>query len=162
MPGTLPKPGNFPARNRIISGITDGTLIVEGAEKSGAMITVRDAIDQNRDVFAVPGGIYSPLSAAPNRMIVDGAIPVLSPWEILEHYRWAERPERRRAEPRREIALTEEELQLVAPLREQKLSFEELTHLTGFSAQKINSYLTMLELRGIIVKVPGGMYRAYL
>jgi len=70
LPGMQPVPGNFPARNRIISGMADGVLIVEGVLKSGAMITVNTAADQNRDVFAVPGSIYSSLSTAPNKLIV--------------------------------------------------------------------------------------------
>lgn len=162
LPGTQPLPGHFPKRNRIISGLTRGTLLVEGAKKSGAMITVNCAIDQNRDVFAVPGSIYSPLSAAPNRMIVDGAVPVISPWEILEHYRWASRPEVSDANPHQAVQLDPDQLKIVEPLREQELSFEELTQITGFTASKLNSHLTMLELRGIIMKVPGGFYRAYL
>ena len=162
LPGTQPLPGHFPQRNRIISGLCRGTLLVEGASKSGAMITVNCALDQGRDVFAVPGGIYSPLSAAPNRMIVDGAIPVISPWEVLEYYRWGSRPEVSDANPHAAVKLEPDELKIVEPLREQALSFEELTRATGFSASKLNSHLTMLELRGIIVKVPGGMYRAYL
>ena len=160
--GTKPLAGNFPPRNRIISGLSAGTVLVEGAQKSGAMITVNCALDQGRDVFAVPGSIYSPLSAAPNRMIVDGATPVISPWEILEYYRWGKSPEVSAANPHREIELDADEAALVNPMREQELSFEELTQITGFSPSKLNSHLTMLELRGIIVKVPGGMYRAYL
>ena len=162
IPGTPPNAGNFPPRNRIISGLCAGVLLVEGAKKSGAMITVNDALEQGRDVFAVPGSIYSPLSETPNRMIVDGAIPVLSPWEILEHYRWAARPEVSAANPLTAPALEPDEAALVEPLREQSLSFDELAAITGFSAAKLNSHLTMLELRGIIVRVPGGMYRAYL
>ena len=162
IPGTQPLPGNFPPRNRIISGLADGTLLVEGAKKSGAMITVNFALEQGRDVFAVPGSIYSPLSATPNRMIVDGANPVISPWEILEYYHWGKRPEVSDANPHREVQLDADERALVEPLLEQELSFEELVQLSGFSAQKLNSHLTMLELRGIIMKVPGGMYRAYL
>lgn len=161
-PGTPPLAGHFPQRNRIISGLTRGTLLVEGAQKSGAMITVNCALDQGRDVFAVPGSIYSPLSATPNRMIVDGAVPVISPWEVLEYYRWGSRPEVSAANPHQAVKLEPEELKLVEPMREQELSFEELTEITGFSASKLNSHLTMLELRGIIMKVPGGMYRAYL
>ena len=162
MPGMPPVPGNFPARNRIISGLSRGTLLVEGAEKSGAMITINFALEQGRDVFAVPGCIYSPMSATPNRMIVDGANPVISRWEILEYHRWGKRPARQDDNPPKPVELSEEERRLVEPLLSEELSFEELVQLTGFSAQKINSYLTMLELRGIIVKVPGGMYRAYL
>ena len=66
-------------------------LLVEGSQTSGAMITANLAAEQGRDVFAVPGSIYSPLSAAPNRLIFDGANPALSAWDILEHYRWAAR-----------------------------------------------------------------------
>ena len=161
-PGTTPTPGNFPARNRIISGMSDGVLIVEGAQKSGAMITVNNALDQNRDVFAVPGSIYSPLSAAPNRLIVDGCTPVLSGWDILEHYRWASRPDPRVSAPRAKITLDPEDDQIVRPLLEQELSFDELANLVDFPISKLNSHLTMLELRGIIVKVPGGLYRAYI
>ncbi len=162
VPGTKPLPGHFPARNRIISGLSRGVLIVEGAEKSGAMITVNTATDQNRDVFAVPGSIYSPLSAAPNRLILEGAIPALSGWDILEHYRWAERADSFRAAPRPKLELDPEDDQIVRPLLEQELSFDELANLVDFPIAKLNSHLTMLELRGIIVKVPGGMYRAYL
>ena len=162
VPGTSPQPGNFPARNRIISGLSAGVLLVEGAQRSGAMITINCALEQGRDVFAVPGSIYSPLSAAPNRMIVDGATPVISPWEVLEFYRWGSRPEVSDADPHAKIQLDPEQRALVEPLREQELSFEELAQITGFSPAKLNSHLTMLELRGIIVKVPGGMYRAYM
>ena len=160
-PGTRPLAGHFPARNRIISGLTQGTLLVEGAKGSGAMITVNFALEQGRDVFAVPGSIYSPLSATPNRMIVDGAKPVVSAWEILDCYHWAEKP---RDLPTKSptVDLDDEEKRIVLPLTEQELSFSELAELTQISPSKLNSHLTMLELRGIIVKVPGGMYRAYL
>ena len=160
-PGAPPVPGNFPARNRIISGLSQGTLIVEGAKVSGAMITVNLALEQGRDVFAVPGSIYSPLSSAPNQMILDGATPVLSPWDILEHYRWGCRPNPDSARPAPAPELDPEEEALVAPLRNEALSFEELAQITGLPAAKLNSHLTMLELRGIIEKVPGGLYRAY-
>ena len=109
-----------------------GTLLVEGAEKSGAMITVRDAMDQNRDVFAVPGSIYSSLSAMPNRLIVEGAQPVLSGWQILEYYRWAARPDAREEQPHAKVVLDHEDDQIVKPLLEQELSFDELANLVDF------------------------------
>ena len=161
IPGTKPLSGHFPARNRIISGLTQGTLLVEGAKGSGAMITVNFATEQNREVFAVPGSIYSPLSAMPNRLIVDGAHPVISAWEILDFFRWAEKPERLPDAPPA-VELDDTEKSIVIPLTEQELSFEEIVNLTQIPPSKLNSYLTMLELRGIIVKAPGGMYRAYL
>ena len=101
-PGTPPLPENFPPRNRIISGLTKGTLIVEGAKGSGAMITVGDALDQGRTVFAVPGSIYSPMSATPNQLITEGAVPAISPWSILEYLRWRNRVSARaRSSPKR-------------------------------------------------------------
>ncbi len=159
-PGTQPSKGSFPARNRIISGLSRGVLIVEGAVNSGAMITVNLAMEQGRDVFAVPGSIYSPLSEAPNKLILEGATPVLSAYDILEHYRWACRPEIARSAAPAPV-LDEEEMPLVSALKEQELSFDELCAISKFPAAKLNSLLTMLVLRGIIVKVPGGLYRAY-
>ena len=159
-PGTLPLPGNFPRRNRIISALCQGTLLVEGAKDSGAMITVNDALEQGRDVFAVPGSIYAPLSEMPNRMIADGAMPVLSPWDILEYYHWDHRPQAPVSHASSAVKLDPDEEILVSALRLEELSFDELTVLSGFSAAKLNSHLTMLELRGIIVKAPGGLYRA--
>ena len=130
-PGTKPTAGNFPARNRIVSGLCEGTLIVEGAKASGAMITVNLALDQGREVFAVPGSIYSPLSEAPNQMILDGAVPVLSPWDILEHCRWARRPAGGAAKPAPKRDLGPEAEAIVAPLRNEALSFEDLAQITG-------------------------------
>ena len=164
VPGTLPAPGNFPPRNRIISGLCPGTLIVEGAQGSGAMITVRDALDQNRDVFAVPGSIYSPLSAMPNRLIVDGAQPVLSCEEILTYYRWADGPAKQTAAPDTGAfeALEPVEQAVVGPLRSESLSFDELSAATGLGAAELGRLLTLLEIRGIVERQSGNLYRAYL
>jgi predicted Rossmann fold nucleotide-binding protein DprA/Smf involved in DNA uptake len=93
---------------------------------------------------------------------VEGAIPAISGWDILEHYRWAARPDSSYAAPKARIELDPEDDQIVKPLLEQELSFDELANLVDFPSAKLNSHLTMLELRGIIVKVPGGLYRAYL
>ena len=158
VPGTRPLAQHFPARNRIISAMSDGLLLVEAAKGSGAMLTVDFALEQGRDVFAVPGSIYSLLSAEPNRLIAEGATPALGPWEILEHFRWAERPTSSTA-LKREIQLDADESALVEPLRIEEMSFDELVARTGFNSAKLNSLLTMLELRGIIKQAPGRMYR---
>ena len=93
---------------------------------------------------------------------MEGAIPALSGWDVLEHYRWASREDASKSAPRPKLELDPEDDQIVQPLLEQELSFDELANLVDFPIAKLNSHLTMLELRGIIVKVPGGMYRAYL
>lgn len=87
VPGTPPYKWNFPKRNRIISGISDGVLVVEAPEKSGALITARQALDQGRDVFVVPGNIDVPSCAGSNALLRDGAIMVTSGWDVTSEYR---------------------------------------------------------------------------
>lgn len=157
--GVAPLAHHFPARNRIISGMCAGVLLVEGAKASGGMITVNYAQDQGREVFAVPGSIYAPQSYSPNRLIQSGATPVLSPWDILEAMRWGVRPSVARQQEKGELMVNEEERQVVEPLINEELSFGELARKTNFSVQKLNSLLTTLELRGIIKRVPGNLYR---
>ena len=86
VPGTPPYKWNFPKRNRVISGISDGVLVVEAPEKSGALITARQALDQGRDVFVVPGNIDVPSCAGSNALLRDGAIMVSSGWEVVSEY----------------------------------------------------------------------------
>ena len=157
-PGTTPQAQYFPARNRIISGLSEGTLMVEGGLRSGGMITANDCIEQGRDLFVVPGSIYASMSAGPNSLLMQGAFPAVSPWDIPEHYRWGQRPSKQVKEE--EISLSPEEAPVVHQLRRQEMTLGELSAETGFPAAKLNSVLTMLELRGIICKVPGGAYRA--
>ena len=158
-PGTPPYATNFPARNRIISALSQGVLMVEGRKNSGAMITLNFAGDQGKDAFAVPGSIYSPLSEGPNQLIFDGVQPVRDAYDILEYYHWTERPsEQPGSQP--EVPLDPDEAKLVEPLRIEALSFDELAAQTGFNSARLNSLLTILELRGIIKQLPGRVYRA--
>lgn len=85
-PGTRPLAHHFPVRNRIISGLSLGVVVVEGRAASGALITARHALEQGRDVFAVPGNIDSPMSVGPNRLLRDGAIPLLSGEDVAREY----------------------------------------------------------------------------
>ncbi len=85
-PGTPPYPGNFPKRNRIISGLSNGVLVVEAPEKSGALITARLAADQGRDVFAVPGNIDQPSFVGSNQLLRDGAMVASSGWDVVGEY----------------------------------------------------------------------------
>ena len=86
-PGTEPLPGHFPVRNRIISGLSLATVVVEAPEKSGALITANTALEQGRDVFAVPGPIDAPMSRGCNRLIADGAAGLITDsWDVLREY----------------------------------------------------------------------------
>ena len=86
LPGEQPKPWHFPERNRIISGISNGVLVIEAPERSGALITARNALEQGRDVFAVPGNIDMPTCVGSNDLLADGAIAVRSGWDVLQEY----------------------------------------------------------------------------
>lgn len=85
-PGTEPKPWHFSARNRIISGVSNGVLVVEAPKSSGALITARHALEQGRDVFVVPGNINSPTCEGSNALLQEGAAPVLSGWDVVSGY----------------------------------------------------------------------------
>lgn len=85
-PGERPSAGSFPRRNRLISGLATATVVVEAAERSGALITASAAADQGREVLAVPGPITSPTAAGVNRLLRDGATPYLEPLDLLQHY----------------------------------------------------------------------------
>ena len=157
MPGVEPRAMNFPSRNRIISGLAKGVTVVEAGEKSGTSITVDFALEQGRDVFAVPGRITDEKSAGTNGMLRSGmAKIVLSADDILEEYGVA-----RRAEPRK-AANTEQlpfEQQLIFRLlMAGERSFDELCELTGFDAAKLNFTLTEMEFSEIIKQSPGRLY----
>ena len=85
-PGTASEKHHFPERNRIIAGLSQGIIVIEAKEKSGALITARLGLDYNRDVFALPGPITSVNSSGTNRLIKDGAMPLTGPMDVLEFY----------------------------------------------------------------------------
>lgn len=158
-PGARVYASSYPARNRIISGLCPAALIVEAGRKSGAMITASLALEQSREVFAVPGSIYSDACKGSNSLIADGAAPALDEWCVLEPMGWATKP-CAKAQAEAPVALSEEELRVVQPLRNEIFNTEELAEITKISWERLNYLLTTLELRGIIIKVAGGGYRA--
>jgi DNA processing protein len=157
--GVRPEATNFPARNRIVSGLGRATLVIEAGERSGALLTARFAGEQGRDVMAVPGPITSPRSVGTNRLIQDGARLILSAEDVLSELGWRAVPL-----PPAQLGLgsllpsTDVESALLEKLAEEALSADDLSRALGRSAQEISTALTMLELKGRIRQVAGLNY----
>lgn len=145
-PGTQPRQGFFPARNRIISGISAGLLVVEAAEKSGALITATCAMEEGRDVFAVPGSIFSDVSIGTNRLIQDGVKPITCGQDILDEYQMSL--------PKQEvkkISLTKEEHMVHTALQyDYAMSTEELAMRTNLEVGQLALIVLQLMLRGLV------------
>lgn len=157
-PGTPPDSSNFPPRNRIISGLSLAVVIVEAGETSGALITAGFASDQGRDVFAVPGNIHAPQSKGPNRLIRNGAHPLLQPQDVLEALDLTRNLERR--EIRRAAPADATEATLLGVLDQQPLHVDEIRSQTGLPIERVSAALTMMELKGLVRQVGGMNYVA--
>lgn len=159
--GTPPYPGNFPRRNRIISGLAVGTLVVEANIKSGSLITARLAMEQNRDVFALPGPVASPQSRGCHTLIKQGAKLVEEPADILEEIGISTNlPDEHIAPfatgPKGKIATTAESRAMNA-IDHQGSLFQTILDAGGFTVQELNAQLIHLEAAGII-RQEGGRY----
>ncbi len=151
-----PEGKNFPPRNRLISGLSLGVMVVEAAERSGALITANFALEQGRDVFAVPGNINSVASQGPNRLIQDGAKLVTSVDDILNELNLQMVAEQTAVQ--KIIPDSEEESIIIASLSHQPRHIDELRRDTGLESSIVSSTLTLLELKGIVQQVGGMNY----
>lgn len=154
--GTLPLSHHFPQRNRIISGLSHATLVIEAGEKSGALITAFHAIEQNREVFAVPGNIYSGYSEGTNKLISMGAKLTASSKDIIETMNLKEAASY--IESKKIIPDTEEEKLILAQLSCEPVHVDDLKRLTNLDTSIINSTLTVMEMKGMVKNSNGMQY----
>ncbi len=154
--GVQPEGGNFPARNRLISGLSLGVLVVEAPEKSGALITADRALRQGREVFAVPGSILSSRSAGVNKLIQDGARPVTGVKDIVEALNLFLVPQH--IEMQAVIPDNDEERTLLKLLSHEPCHVDELIRGSGLATTIVSSTLMMMELKGMIRQVGGMQY----
>ncbi|MFC2075997.1 DNA-processing protein DprA [candidate division KSB1 bacterium] len=158
--GTRPLAGNFPRRNRIISGLSLGVVVVEAGERSGALITASFALEQGRDVFAVPGSATAGTSRGANRLIQEGAKLVVEVEDILEELPsvvgWFEPSAKARIRPR--VELPAEEAEVAGLLGETPVHVDALARKAGKPTPDLLSTLTALELKGVIRQLSGKMF----
>ncbi|MCE1245685.1 MAG: DNA-processing protein DprA [Firmicutes bacterium] len=155
-PGTKPDKWRFPARNRIIAGLSMGCLVVEAPVKSGAMITARLAADYNREVFSVPGSIANPKSAGCNLLLKDGARPATCVEDILEEF--GIKLEKKKSITTKKETLNNEEQKILELITGDGILAEMVIQNSGLPSFKVSSLLTGLELKGYIKKLPGNSY----
>ncbi len=152
--GTRPKAENFPRRNRIMSGLSLGVLVTEAGETSGAMITARLAVEQNREVFAIPGSILSPASTGTNRLIQEGAKLVRSYTDILEELNLT--AVAHQIEMKEIIPASDTETLLLKQIGAEPTHIDEVCRNSGLPISTVSSTLAMMELKGL-VKQMGAM-----
>ena len=185
-PGTEPAKNHFPARNRILSGLSLATLVVEAPERSGALITADTAVEQGRDVFAVPGPIDAPNSVGCNRLIREGAVLTADAWDLLQEYEARFPDKLRREEARKEpekvgyearqkeeprpvppslrlsdpaVILTDDQIALLRALSDQEpIQVDDLIEQTGIPTRRVLSALTLLEIEQYVQQHSGKHY----
>ena len=150
-PGTPPDASNFPPRNRIISGLARAVIVVEAGETSGALITAQFAVDQGRDVYAVPGSIFALQCKGTNRLIAQGAYPLLSAKDLLEALNLTRNTEQRI--DRRAMPGDEVEAQLLKILGHEPLHMDEIRNQSGLPIERVSAALVMMELKGLVRQV---------
>jgi len=164
LPGTPPVAMNFPRRNRLISGLSQGVLVVEAAARSGSLITARLALEQGREVFAIPGSIHNPLAKGCHRLIREGATLVENIGDILGDLNWQQPPSagHRQPPPAHTPAqlegLDEDYVTVLEAMGYDPVAVDVLVDRTGLTPQVLSSMLLILELRGMVHPVSGVGY----
>ncbi len=156
-PGTKPDGINFPPRNRIISGLSRGTIVIEAGERSGALITAKFAVEQGRDVFAVPGSVLSPMSKGTNALIGEGAVPMTNPAIVVTHLGLEKQAMNH---PKEKMDLSPLEERVYQALGTNGMHVDDLCAKLDMPIEKINATLTMMQLKGFVTQENNQDYRA--
>lgn len=160
-PGIQPLKHHFPARNRIISGLSDGVVVIEAGEKSGTLITVEHALEQGKDVFALPGNINNSQSKGTNKLIKEGAKILLSIEDIIEELKYKYVLNNSKEKKDLEETLSQEEIKVYNIIKENPIHIDLISYRSGISISEVNILLTILELKGFINQLPGKIFTAY-
>ena len=160
--GTPPLAFNFPQRNRIIAGISKGVIVIEAQEKSGSLITAHQALGQGKDVFALPGNINSLFSGGTNKLIKDGARPLLDIEDIIEEiYELRMKMNDVKKDKINYDEYSETEVRIIKILEEEPVHSDLIAHKTGIDISIITAILTILELKGTIKEISSNVFTIY-